>query len=342
MDVVLVDDSFAYDGYTPRNEPLGGPEKAVVYLAEALARRGHGVTVLNRCDRSVDFHGVAWREFGADARAKADLLIAFRHAELLDTMEAGRRMLWLMTPASILRRPDAAAALARHPETTLVFMGTSHRATLDDEAARAAVIQPGVAPPYLKSEAPAGYWPSRAVVTTHPRMHLGWLLDLWTEKIEPMVRGSELHIYSGSLHAGSIEREMPPELRPLLDAALAAADQGVRVMRPMADHAMAEAYRHARVHLYPGDEREVYAATLAESQATGLPAVARRLGAAEERVVDGRSGFLTPDTEAFANCAILALKEDIVYRGRSRDAVQMQRGRTWDDAAGEIEAMAAG
>jgi len=341
MDVVLVDDSFPFDGYRPRTDPLGGTEKALVYLSEALARRGHGVTVLNRCARPENVHGVAWRPIGGEVYPKPDLLIAFRHAELLDAMEADRRMLWLATPASILKREEAAAALARYPETTLIFMGEAHRTTWDGAPERAKVVLPGIAPPYLRSAGPEGYWPSRAVVTTHPRMDLAWLLQLWTQKIEPLIKGSELHIYSGTLHAGSVERSMPPEFRPMLDYALAAADQGVRVMRPLADHDMAEVYRHARVHLYPGAEREVYAATLAESQATGLPAVARRLGAAQERIVDGRTGFLTPDDEGFVNCAVLCLKEDIVYRGRSRDAVQMQRGRTWDDAAAEIEAMVA-
>ena len=341
MDVVLVDDSFPFDGYTPRNDPLGGPEKALVHLAEALARRGHGVTVLNRCTQPVDVAGVAWRAIDGEVRPRPDLLIAFRHGELLDTMAAGRRLLWLATPASILRRENAAAALARHPDTTLIFMGEAHRATWDGPDDRAKIVLPGIAPPYLRCGGPEGYWPSRAVVTTHPRMDLGWLLQLWTGKIEPLIKGSELHVYSGTLYAGSLERAMPAEFRPMLDFALRAADQGVHVMRPLADHAMADLYRHARVHLYPGAEREVYAATLAESQATGLPAVARRLGAAQERIVDGRTGFLTPDDEGFVNCAVLCLKEDIVYRGRSRDAVQMQRNRSWDDAAAEIEAMVA-
>jgi hypothetical protein len=68
--------------------------------------------------------------------------------------------------------------------------------------------------------------------------------------------------------------------------------------------------------------------------------VTRRQGAAQERVRDSRSGFLTPDDEAFANCSILCLKEDIVYRGRSKDAWDMQRDRSWDDAAAEFEALA--
>ncbi|MBT7613809.1 MAG: glycosyltransferase, partial [Rhodospirillaceae bacterium] len=95
-----------------------------------------------------------------------------------------------------------------------------------------------------------------------------------------------------------------------------------------------------RVHLYPGSERESYAATLAESQAAGCPGVTRRQGAAQERIRDSRSGFLTPDEEAFANCSILCLKEDLVYRGRSKDARTMQRDRSWDDAAAEFEALA--
>ncbi len=341
MDVVLLDDSFAFDGYTPRNDPLGGPEKGLVYLAEALARRGHAVTVYNRCEQAVTCADVAWRPIDDGLPETADLLIALRHAELLDAVAARHRMLWLVTPASILKRADAAAAMERHPATPLLFMGPTHRATWDGPDERAKIVLPGVAPAYLKSEAPAGYWPSRAIVTTHPRMDLDWLIDRWTEKIEPLIKGSELHIYSGSLYAGSQDRTMDPSLRPLLDQAQAAAGQGVKVMRPLADHDMAEVYRRARVHLYPGAEREVYASTLAESQATGLPAVARRLGAAQERITDGRSGFLTPDDDAFVNCAVLCLKEDIVYRGRSKDAFQMQRGRTWDDAAAEIEAMAA-
>ena len=341
MNVIFVDDSFPFDGLTPRDEPMGGAQKGLVYLAEAMAARGHAVTVLNRCNRAYDHRGVAWRPLEDAWRpAGADLLVALRHPGLLEAVPARTRALWVTTPGQVLLRGDGAGALAQAPDARLLFMGEAHRATWDADDARAAVIAPAVAEVYRQADGPAGYWPPRAVVTTHPRMDMGWLVSLWCSKIEPLIRGAELHIFSGSLVAGTQGRVLAEEVRDLWRHIEAAAGQGVRVRRPMPDHDMAEEYRHARVHLYPGGLGEPFAFTLAESQATGLPGVTRRQGAAAERIVDGRSGFLTPDDEAFANCAVLCLKEDIVYRGRSKDARDMQRGRSWDDAAAEFEALA--
>ena len=54
---------------------------------------------------------------------------------------------------------------------------------------------------------------------------------------------------------------------------LAAEDSGIQVKRPLGDPEMATVYRRAKVHLYPIIANEVYCGTLAESQASGLPAV---------------------------------------------------------------------
>lgn len=341
MNVIFVDDSFPFDGLTPRDEPMGGAQKGLVYLAEAMAARGHAVTVLNRCERARDNRGVAWRPLdGGERPERADLLVALRHPALLETVPAAARALWVTTPGPYLQRGDAGAALQRQDDARLVFMGPSHRATWIEDDPRAVTIAPGVAEVYRRTEGLAGYWPPRAVVTTHPRMDMDWLVDLWCRKIEPLIKGAELHIFSGSMAPGLLGRVVPEDVRDLWRQIEAAAGQGVRVRRPLPDHDMAEEYRHARVHLYPGGLGEPFAFTLADSQAAALPGVTRRQGAAAERIVDGRSGFLTPDDEAFANCAVLALKEDIVYRGRSKDARDMQRGRSWDDAAAEFEALA--
>ncbi len=341
MNVIFIDDSFPFDGLTPRDEPMGGAQKGLVYLAEAMAARGHQVTVLNRCEAPRDHRGVAWRPLeGGERPEKADLLVALRNPALLETIPATRRALWVTTPGQVLLRGDAPQALARAGDARLVFMGANHRATWREDDANAVVIQPGVAEVYRAADKPAGYWPPRALVTTHPRMDMEWLVSLWCGRIEPLIKGAELHIFSGSLLAGTKGQRVPEELRDLWQRIEAGAGQGVRVRRPMPDHDMAEEYRRARAHLYPGGMGEPFAFTLAESQAVGLPGVTRRQGAAAERIVDGRSGFLTPDDEAFANCAVLCLKEDLVYRGRSKDAVDMQRGRSWDDAAAEFEALA--
>ena len=338
MQVLLLDDSFAYDGYTPRHDAMSGPEKGLVYLAEALARRGHEVRAMNRCQGRRRIRGVAWQPLDDSAPpGRVDLAIALRHPRLLDAAPAGAaRALWLAGPGDAL----AGDALAGREDARLVFMGAAHRATWPRDDERAVAIEPGVAPPYLACQPPCGYWPPRAGVTLHPRAGLERLIALWCGRIAPLVAGAELHLFSGLLAAAAGGRVVDGAAMPVFRRAEAAADQGVVIRRPLPDADMAEAWRRARVHLHPGAARESYAMTLAESQAAGCPGVTRRGGAAAERVVDSRSGFLAGDDEAFANCAVLCLKEDIVYRGRAKDARDLQRGRSWDDAAADFEALA--
>ena len=342
MDIVIADDSFAFDGTTPLNQPLGGAEKAIAGLAAGLAARGHRVTVLNRTAVAVDHAAVAWRPLDGDRPASCDLLIAARRPVLLDAVAtAGRRLLWVAGSALYLKEPGHAEPLARHADARLVFFGETHRGSWHGDPERVAIVPPGIARCYREAGPMTPYHPPRAVVTTHPRMDLDWLIELWVRAIAPRAADAELLIYSGALAAAAAGGAVADDLAAVFRAARDAADAGVRPVRPLADPDMAEAYRTARAHLYPGHAKEVYAATLAESQATGLPAVGRKRGAVPERVRDGRSGYLAPDDEAFANCAVLLLNDDSVFLTRSRDCRTSQRGRGWDAAAAEFEALAA-
>ena len=60
MEIVLADDGVTFDGRTPEQRPLGGAESAVVGLVEALARRGHRVTVANKCAAPLDHRQSLW------------------------------------------------------------------------------------------------------------------------------------------------------------------------------------------------------------------------------------------------------------------------------------------
>ncbi len=343
MQILFLDDSFAYDGYTPLNDAMGGPQKGLVHLAEALAARGHDVRVMNRCERSLTIRGVCWQNLDDDWTGDADLAIALRHPRLLERAPAGGfRLLWV---ADCLEAQDQAALpgiLQAFRVDRLVFMGEHHLTSWTGDDGLAMIIRPGISSAYLQPEPPAGYWPPRAITTAHPRVRLAWLLELWLNKIRPMVDEAELHIFSGLLARAASGKTIDSDLRPLWREVEAAADKGVIVRRPLPDADMAVEFRRARVHLHPGSMREAYAATLAESQAAGCPGVTFRQGASQERIRDSRSGFLVPDEAAFANCAILCLKEDIVYRGRSKDAADMQRDRSWDDAAADFEALVHG
>jgi len=338
MHVTLIDDSIAFDGYSPAYRPLGGHEKAFASLPDALFRRGHVVTVINRCEKHITANGVSWMPWDAPRPSDANVLIVFRKPALLDELSAEHKVLWLSSPAGYLNKRANREVLARH-HPKLVFMGDTHRLTWSGTSdLECAVIQPGVGEAYrFAEEEPAPAGPPTAIATTHPLRGLDRLLVTWAKRIHLKVPEARLRVYSSVLDRGRLGGDVPDDVQPILDAALALSSRGVEIERPKADSGMAEDYRAARAHLYPVMETEMYCSTLAESQACGLPAVARPGGAVAERIVEGRTGYVVPDEDAFVNVAVELLRDDDTYDALSHEAKALQAKRGWDAAAAEFE-----
>jgi hypothetical protein len=348
MRITMIDDGIAFDGGAPDARPLGGAEKAFARLAAAFRARGHEVSAFTRADSQMLIQGVAWMPWDAPRPPETDVLLAFRKAVLLgEVAEARHRCLWLWDHPNTLAGEAERAALARH-RPTLVFTGETHSRALKTDILPAQVIVPGVADIYRIAPA-VDDPPPVAIVTTHPLHGLQRILRLWRDRIHPARPTAELHIYSAvlrrALNAGPTNTKLADEaLREVYDEVVAARADKVTVQRPLPDPEMADVYAHARVHLYPVNPREMYANTLAESQAAGLPALIRATGGASaqllERVKNGMSGYFAPDDDAFVNLAVALLDPDgAVYRNIAREARSLQRTRGWNDAAIEFESL---
>jgi len=340
MLITLVDDSVPFNGESPDTEPLGGAEKAFASLPAALVRKGHTVRVINRSLVPAAIDDVSWIPWEGRRPTITEVLIAFRKPSLLQFIRTTRKtVFWLAQPASFLAREPAAPAISR-AEPSIVFLGKTHRSTYPgDPPGFSKTVPFGVRKPYLLAEDMTPGETPIAVVTSHPRQGLDRLLQLWADRIHPKMPNAELHVYSASLVAAEQGREIPEAVRPIAEKAKAARGAGVRVFEPGSDPQMAEVYRKARVHLYPGSASDMHCSTLSESQAVGLPCVARPLGAAEERIVDGETGFLAPDDEAFVNLTLPLLNDLERFTHVSKEARLRQRGRSWDKVAGEFEVL---
>lgn len=357
MHYVLIDDSIPFDGYTSARRALGGAEKAFASLAGALVKRGHSVTVLNRVQYATWCDGAKWRPLDdPQLTTETDVVVALRKPGLLTTIRNTKhRLLWVTGPADYLNAPGA-DQLFDSVKPTLVFVSPSQRATYKGSAP-GKVIAPGVRSaffetkkeiepfPEIAPDAPTensakpAVPPPHAVVTTHPQQGLAWLVDIWTKIIHPQLPQARMAVYSAGLHKGAKGEEIAPELKPILDLVIGAAAQNVVIVEPRSDAGMAEVYRSSRVHLYPSFSQDIACWTLQESQAAGLPAVARAAGGAPEHILNGQSGFLAPDASAFGNVALQILRDDHVYQSLSAAAADIARRRTWEMAAEDFEVL---
>jgi len=336
MHITLVDESIPFDGLSAATRPLGGAEKAFAALAAALARRGHSVQAFNATPYGSDIEGVRWDPLTARKPPRTDVLIAYRQPSRLDFVRlAERRVLWVTGPGRQLERPAARAALDNF-SPFLLLIAEAQASGFDRNGLTAGLLPPAVADTY-RAVAPDPARPPYAIVTAHPAHGLESILEMWQSRIHPAAPEAELVLCSTILARAEAGDEAEGTLRPVIDRALAARDQGVRIVRPQSDPGMAALFAGASVHLHPGHADDMGGFTLMESQACGCPAVVRPLGAALERVANGVSAYVVPDDDSFANLALLLLTDRDLQGVLAREAKALYRDRSWDNAARVLE-----
>jgi glycosyltransferase involved in cell wall biosynthesis len=333
----MADDGIAFDGATAEAGPLGGAETAFVALAEALAVRGHEVTVRNNCRAPLCHKGVRWAPLGDEMPTVCDLYIGNRGHRVIGLIrKAGSRLFWLHNPAGYLKKPRNLWRLAWY-RPILVTTGAYHAATVPDwlPCGGREVIPYGILDRF-RTSSPREPLPPRAIFTSNPLRGLDWLLDLWVARIAPAAPQAELHIYAGAAVYGMTAA---PRMEEVLARADALAAYGIRRFAPVRREELAAALLGARVMLYRGDPGETFCLALAEAQAMGVPAVVERLGSAPERVIDGVTGRIADNDDSFAAAAVAALRDDALWRRWHLAALAHQRGLSWETAAARFEAL---
>jgi len=339
--ILMTDDGVEFDGGTPDGRPLGGAEAAFLSLAEAFAARGHAVRVCNNCAAPLTRNGVEWTPIASGVPEECDLYIGNRGHRLIGLAPRARgRAFWLHNPGGYLLKPRYLWPLLRF-RPVLVLTGPYHASTVPwwVPATGRTIIPYGLAREYREAAPRTDVPRPVAIFTSNPLRGLGWLLDLWSERIHPAVPGAELHIYAGPQVYGSVGARKAAQMTAVLARADALVDKGVSRHAPVPKPELVGKLRAARVMLYPGDANETFCLAVAEAQALGLPAVVMRLGSLPERVEDGITGTVVDNDDAFAAAALALLTDDPLWRSRHRAAIGRQKGLSWDEVAARFEAL---
>ena len=340
---LFADDSIIFDGQSLERGPLGGAESAFISMAEALAKRGHKVSVRNNCLGSVDHNGVSWRPLGSVWPEDADVYVANRSPWLLNKMpQIRKRVFWIHNPANYLLKWRYLWRLAKY-RPSIVFSGRHHANTYPNFAPpwfknHSRVIIPyAVSPLFLGAEDLSSAPPPKVIFTSNPLRSLDWLLRIWKNDIRPLVPNAELHIFSGAATYRAQGTKLGDAMESVLSQARAMEKDGVILRNPVAKPQLRQEWITARAVLYRGDVGETYCLALAEAQAMGVPAVVQPIGCVAERVVDGQTGYVANTDQEFAKRAIEILTNDHLWLQLHHRSLRLQRSWSWDQAAQEFE-----
>jgi glycosyltransferase involved in cell wall biosynthesis len=337
--IVMTDDGICFDGNSLDEGPLGGAETAFISLAQALAARGHDVQVRNQCREAMTRDGIGWSPLDGGLPEKCDLYIANRSDKLLPLLPGARRaVFWIHNPAHYLLKFRYLWKLWRR-RPPIVFSGAYHAATYPAWAPDGGrlIIPYGISDVFRTVTRDETVPAPRAVFTSNPTRGLDWLLDLWRDQIHPVCPAAQLHLFSGPATYGSFGVARATEMQRVLSKAEALAGAGVVLRDPVAKEALAAELTQARVLLYQGDPGETFCLAVGEAQAAGVPCVVKSIGCVAERIVDGKTGFVASDDDAFVASAVKLLSDNPLWQSQSKAALAMQRGWSWDDAAQRFE-----
>lgn len=327
--------------YNGRNHPalaLGGIERTVVGLAEALARKGLGVSVWNNTPEFITENGVTWipRKSTA-ALERYDAVIACNDARLLGAYAraSGQRtfktFMWFHNSVSFeksLRKGRMPDLLRRWPVG--IFLGAAHeerasrliplrKRVIVPHALDRAILE-NIPPPATEQDAPR---PPVAVFISQPYRGLAEMVAMWRSHIHPQIPAARLRVYCA--------RATPAECGNLSAEELAAI--GIDVMPRLPRAALMDSLGQARVALIPGHSDETFCLAAAECLALRIPVMTYGTGALKERVRQGENGFIAAGKEDFAAHLLQILRDDALWHRLHTYGLPEDMRESWDQIA---------
>jgi glycosyltransferase involved in cell wall biosynthesis/Tfp pilus assembly protein PilF len=345
--------SIVFDSRTPRSRGLGGTESAIVYLAEALARRGHRVVVLNNCDEPGRFDGVEYTRWetlpGRCLSDRPDVLVGVRFWQ---TIGKGRfAPLQIFWTGDAFDQPFVEHLADRRARAEIdlymlqsVWQVETFRAHHHLPAAQVVQTTLGTAastlgPPGSPS-VPAARARRLAYAST-PFRGLDVLLDLFP-RIRAACPDATLEIFSSMQVYGVTEAEDRQQFKAVYRKAR---QPGVTLVGSLPQLELAARLAQARVLAYPNHYAETFCIAAAEAQAAGCVVVTSARGALPETVGDG--GICVPGDprtaayqQGFVEACVSLLTDDARCQAMSQRALTQARTRyAWPVVAGEWEAI---
>jgi glycosyltransferase involved in cell wall biosynthesis len=362
LDVLVVSIGLPHDSATVREQSLGGSETAAIYVAEALARHGHRVTVYSPLPPRQQngqpvgdhvMHGVTWRDLnrfpGECLALPYDVAVVSRDLNLLrQPINAKLKYLWCHDLA-IKRVRQHYGPTLWNTTGYYVLSGFQRQQYMDvvglpleQFVVTRNGIDPSSFPQGLKRD------PLKLVYGSRPERGLEAAL-LVMDVLRK--RGSQVRLEVSGYDAPGLAPQMQGYYQQLFQAA--AARPNVVVRGSLTQAQWHDQLATARALLYPscpGDFREISCVVAMEAQACGTPVVAAAKGALPE-TLNGGSLFGEPSlaallvgdetsdphapayVEAFADAVERITSDDLLWARLSQQGRTNADGLTWDGVA---------
>lgn len=358
MDIVLAVPGLPFNGDTFPKQSLGGSETAGYYMARALAKLGHRVTVFCSTERPVQCADVDYLPLAMFRQYTEftihDVCVVQRAGDMFAAQSKARFSALWCHDLALLRQEARTRGTAWNYDKLFVlsdFMREQYKQVygLPDDLVyqtRNGVDLELVARVREAVSAKVARNPLSLVYSARPERGL----DILLREIMPRILK---HEPQARLFLSAYDNQVPDlnDFYSGCDAAARALGDRVVKLGALTKEQLYEVYHASALYVYPTpstlapDFDEVSCISAMEAQACGLPVVTSARGALPETLAPAAGALISeaPHTEAyydaFAEAALGFMRDPQAWRAASEAGLERAQSLSWDTVAAEWSEM---
>ena len=107
----------------------------------------------------------------------------------------------------------------------------------------------------------------------------------------------------------------------------------LKLEKPLPRQKLLKELKQSRLFIYKGTLDETYCMSLAEAQMVGLPSVVMNHGCMNERIINGKTGYICENDKMFCDKTIKLLNDDLLWINMHKNALKKKNYLTWNEVA---------
>ena len=318
--------TFCYDEI----EWLRGGECTVLYLAEALACRGHTVVVASLPRQGSLTRGNVTVADPKTALARDyDVAISNNYARAFNGVATEAKIIWAHNPGFSWAhvKADLLWKILHRPYTVHLSNYTRDRSWFLPRTGQT-IIHHGLpssllAGRKLRKTPP----PPIAVFSSYAGRNLAKVIQAWRDVVHPNVPDARLIVTADveSRHLSGVPRHK-------------LANMNIEIPGPLPRSELMDVLKSARTFVAPGHFQETYNLLAVEAAACGVPTVTMGIGALKERVLHDQTGWIASSAQEMGLAIARILTDDALWLRYHGACLSHPDLVSWEDRAVTWEA----
>lgn len=310
-------------------EGMRGGERTVVYLAQALARRGHDIVITcEGVEETVLSSGIAIAGPHAALARDYDVVVSNNYAKSFDGFRAPIKVVWTHNPGFSWAhvRADYAAKARHRPHLVHLSRYTESRSWLLPRSGQR-IIRHGMPTELLDARRErTGAPPPIAIFASYAGRNLGQVLEAWRDVVHPQAPDARLLVTT---------EVRDKDLRGVTQSEHAALN--IEIVGTLPWTRLMELLRTARVFVAPGHQQETFNLLSVEAAACGVPTATMGIGALKERVLHDETGWIASSRAEMGAAMVRMLTDDTTWARYHKACLRHPDLVSWEDRAEEWE-----